>query len=470
MNVPVRSTHTRERPKTWHDTAISVLQVLGKPIRDVTFWSKACHIYGSYKFMQTRRLLMGLPKAPIEYDADEDIWQIVHETNSQRMIDLCLRLRGFYLKTGQFLGTRHDFMPRHYTTKLSKLHDDVPPMDANDVRKIIEAELCGPIEKYFSSLDLSSPIGSASIAQVHAGVWRQSGEKVAVKVQFPHAERIMVGDLKNLRVLAEYLLRTEFKFDLLSSIKELQKQIVNEFDFESEAQNMDYVRSKMLDKCPEIVIPRSIFSTRRVLVMSFLEGQNLCRLAELRDEGKQMSSWAKKRIGRKIVDTMAKAWGEMIFELRYFNADPHPGNICLGPKHIGLLDWGQVKRVTDADALKFSEMVLAIESGKQERILKAMENMGIKMSNPSDKKTCEAMALSILDTKIIPGFNMDPFDPNSPLKDNTISQMPSEMYFLIRTVQLMRGITFAFGIDYSVCSKWAPYARKTIASVKSIDL
>ena len=208
LNVPVRSTHTRERPKTWHDTAISVLQVLGKPIRDVTFWSKACHIYGSYKFMQTRRLLMGLPKAPIEYDADEDIWQIVHETNSQRMIDLCLRLRGFYLKTGQFLGTRHDFMPRHYTTKLSKLHDDVPPMDANDVRKIIEAELCGPIEKYFSSLDLSSPIGSASIAQVHAGVWRQSGEKVAVKVQFPHAERIMVGDLKNLRVLAEYLQRT----------------------------------------------------------------------------------------------------------------------------------------------------------------------------------------------------------------------------------------------------------------------
>ena len=34
-----------------------------------------------------------------------------HEINSRRMINLCLSMRGFCLKTGQFLGTRHDFMP-----------------------------------------------------------------------------------------------------------------------------------------------------------------------------------------------------------------------------------------------------------------------------------------------------------------------------------------------------------------------
>jgi hypothetical protein len=37
-------------------------------------------------------------------------------------------LRGFYLKSGQFLGTRHDFMPPNYTTKLCKLYDDIPPI------------------------------------------------------------------------------------------------------------------------------------------------------------------------------------------------------------------------------------------------------------------------------------------------------------------------------------------------------
>ena len=86
------------------------------------------------------------------------------------------------------------------------------------------------------------PIGSASVAQVHEAIWKPTGEKVAVKVQYPDAERLMIGDLKNLRALAEFLQRTEFKFDLLSSIKELQRQITNEFDFRLEARNMDYMR------------------------------------------------------------------------------------------------------------------------------------------------------------------------------------------------------------------------------------
>ena len=37
---------------------------------------------------------------------------------SDRMLKLCLDLRGFYLKSGQFLGTRHDFMPKIYLRKL----------------------------------------------------------------------------------------------------------------------------------------------------------------------------------------------------------------------------------------------------------------------------------------------------------------------------------------------------------------
>lgn len=37
---------------------------------------------------------------------------------SDRMLKLCLDLRGFYLKSGQFLGTRHDFMPKVFLKKL----------------------------------------------------------------------------------------------------------------------------------------------------------------------------------------------------------------------------------------------------------------------------------------------------------------------------------------------------------------
>ena len=84
------------------------------------------------------------------------------------------------------------------------------------------------------------------------------------------------------------------------------------------------------------------------------------------------------------------------------------------------------------------------------------------MTNPEDKRGCEIMALSMLDTKKIPGYTMDPFSPNSPLMGNTICEMPSDLYFLVRTVQLMRGVSFAFELDYSVCKQWAPYARKIL--------
>ena len=41
----------------------------------------------------------------------------------------------------------------------------------------------------------------------------------------------MRADLANLRKLSAYLKRTEIKFDLTSSVTELQKQIAQEFDF-----------------------------------------------------------------------------------------------------------------------------------------------------------------------------------------------------------------------------------------------
>jgi predicted unusual protein kinase regulating ubiquinone biosynthesis (AarF/ABC1/UbiB family) len=63
-------------------------------------------------------------------------------------------------------------------SKLSRLHDNVPPLSALEIKSIIENELGGSIDEYFSSIELANPIGSASVAQVHVGVWKKTGEKV----------------------------------------------------------------------------------------------------------------------------------------------------------------------------------------------------------------------------------------------------------------------------------------------------
>jgi predicted unusual protein kinase regulating ubiquinone biosynthesis (AarF/ABC1/UbiB family) len=264
-----------------------------------------------------------LKEVPVEKLEEE--WSPVHELNSQRMIEMCLGLRGFYLKTGQFLGTRHDFMPTHYTTKLTRLQDDVPPLGEEEIREVIEKEMNGSIEDHFTFLDLTKPIGSASVAQVHVGNWRKTGEKVALKIQYPNAEKVMMGDLRNIRILAELLQRTELKFDVLSAVKELQKQIKNEFDFDREGKNMDMIRLGMAKGMPEIEIPRKIWSSKRALVMTFVEGENLSRLAEYKDNSwgfNMISKRYKQKVGRRLLDKLAKAWGYQMFVLRAFNADP----------------------------------------------------------------------------------------------------------------------------------------------------
>lgn len=213
------------------------------------------------------------------------------------------------------MGTRHDFMPVEYTSKLCQLHDNVPPLGANEIKKVLEDELGEPLENFFKCIDLDKPIGSASVAQVHSAIW-YSGEKCAVKIQYPSAEKLMVGDLKNLRFLAEFLQRTELKFDILSAIKELQKRIINEFDFIREGRNMNVVR-KGLSKFGEIKVPRSIYSTRKVLVMSFIDGDNLCKLSEFKDKNgaSRMPPVIQKQFGKRLLTILSRAWGEQIFEL-----------------------------------------------------------------------------------------------------------------------------------------------------------
>lgn len=258
-----------------------------RTLRFLDFWSRAIGIYHDYKVSQLRiKIQAALIRDPEERERKRtEWWDVVHERNSDKMLDLALSLRGFYLKAGQFLGTRPDFMPMPYIIKLSTLHDRVPPIPESEIRKVLMEELGRPIDEVFCELRLEKPVGSASICQVHEGRLRcvfaclsaclhasvlycglegawidmpyvkdpspllhvrprcptltsplrteagKAGERVAVKIQYPHAEAVMRDDLANLRRACLILERTDLKFDLSSMCRELQKQLAMEFDF-----------------------------------------------------------------------------------------------------------------------------------------------------------------------------------------------------------------------------------------------
>jgi aarF domain-containing kinase len=331
---------------------------------------------------------------------------------------------------------------------------------------MIEHELNGDIDDLFIDIDLENVLGAASIAQVHKGTWKATGETVAIKLQYPNAEVKMRKDLSNIRFLAEFLQKTELKFDVVSAVKELQSQIKFEFDFKREAANMDFANAGLRKAgVKNVAVPRSVLASDRVLVMSYIEGTNLSQLSEIRKTGSSSSSSAvpavmRRAVGKKLFQQLAAVYGAMFFTLNKMHADPNPGNISLQGTSIGILDWGQVKDVTSSLKRRFSNLVLAFNARDRDAICKALFALGVKVTYPQDRATVEGIAVTMLDTRKMDGFPCDPFDENCASLRNPIILMPPEIYFIVRSVQMLRGLTSAFDLDFSLAEYWGPLAEQ----------
>jgi len=120
---------------------------------------------------------------------------------------------------------------------LRVLQEDVPPAPFSSVCAIIESDvgLGRPISSLFSSID-ETPLGAASIGQVHKATLLSSGRECVVKVQYPEAERFFGLDFSFIR------LAFRFYNPQLLPVLDAQRQIfAAEFDYEREARNLRLV-------------------------------------------------------------------------------------------------------------------------------------------------------------------------------------------------------------------------------------
>ena len=65
----------------------------------------------------------------------------------------------------------------------------------------------------------------------------------------------------------------------------------------------------------------------------------------------------------------------------FFNGDPHPGNILLlgaetGQHQLGLIDYGQVKKLTREDRLQMCRLIVALEEDNRKEIIRLMKESG----------------------------------------------------------------------------------------------
>ncbi len=71
-----------------------------------------------------------------------------------------------YVKLGQILSLRQDILPQVVTDELRNLLSDLPPVEFEIIREVVETDLGRALDEMFVSVD-EIPLGSASIAQSH---------------------------------------------------------------------------------------------------------------------------------------------------------------------------------------------------------------------------------------------------------------------------------------------------------------
>ena len=262
-------------------------------------------VYIGYK--RTARRVRGMDKA--QADA---AWLAQHEKFAERFYNMAVDLKGLYVKTAQFIGTRSDVFPEPYTRALSRLHDRVPPRDVAVIRQTIEQDFGKPVSELFASFD-ETPLAAASLAQVHRATLAD-GREVAVKVQYPEVAGLVRLDVRNLRTLVGIVARREPNFDYRSIVKEIGDQVPFELDFEREAALTQRVRANLADM-PGLVVPVVVdgLVSKRVLVTEFIPGSRLLESGTFTGGPEQ---------GARIAATLAEAFGRQVLLDGVFQADP----------------------------------------------------------------------------------------------------------------------------------------------------
>lgn len=431
--------------------------------RSFQFWVRAADIYTGYKAFQVRVIFEK------DVNKQEAMWERQHELAAEKIYSMCSDMGGFFLKIAQIIG-KPDLAPAAWVRRLVTLCDQAPATPTNIVRRVIEEELGQSIEDLFERFELD-PLGSASIAQVHRARLRGDKSDVVVKVQHPGVQDLMMTDIQNLKAFALYMQKTDIKFDLYSLTKEMEKQIGYEFDFKREADAMERIRrflSSNKKKSP-VQVPRLIrdLVTRRVLVMEYMDGIPILKLGdEIAKRGINPGGKIAAAAKQNILESLTLAYGEMILKSGYFHADPHPGNImvCKGSQ-IALLDYGQVKDLPDELRLGYASLVLAMADDDPLRASESFRELGIDTLKLCEMEEIEMLKLAqtMFDSKLPPGVTMlQPFSEESSIKKISVRAFPEELFSVLRTVHLLRGLSVGLGINYSCAEQWRPIAEEAL--------
>jgi predicted unusual protein kinase regulating ubiquinone biosynthesis (AarF/ABC1/UbiB family) len=298
-----------------------------------------------------------------------------HLEAAERMVDTLGTMKGAAMKIGQlasFIDT--EFLPPEYRElyqeKLGALRTSAPPMAWDKVSGVLEEEWESPVEELFEDFSQEAA-AAASIGQVHRATL-PDGRQVAVKIQYPGVASALRADMQNAGLILRMAKALAPGLDAKAAAEELKERVLEELDYEYEAQNQRTF-ARAYRGHPFIYVPDVVsrLTTERVLVTEWVDGHGF-------DEVKARPREERDRFGEIV---FRFCFGS-IYHLQHFNADAHPGNyLLMDDGKVAFIDFGMTKQL-DKEQIELEIAALeAIFDDDPDRLVGALHDLGF-LRNP----------------------------------------------------------------------------------------
>ena len=328
----------------------------------------------------------------------DDVNAELMEKAANQLFTVLGELKGGAMKVGQALSVLEAAIPEEfgepYREALTKLQKDAPPLSAEKVHRVLDGQLGTKWRARFASFD-DEPVASASIGQVHKGVW-SDGREVAVKIQYPGADEALRADLKTMRRMTTVLRQLAPGADVQAVVDELIERTEMELDYRLEADNQRAF-AKAYEGHPHFFVPHVVGSAPKVMVSEWTEGKSMAEII------------------RKGTPDERDLCGTRLFELTFdaparvgmMHGDAHPGNfMMMADGRMTVIDFGAVAPLPDGLPVEMGMMIRYALEKNYDLLLPAMERIGfIRAGEQLSVEAVDEMLAQYVEPVEVPVFH-----------------------------------------------------------------
>jgi ubiquinone biosynthesis protein len=161
---------------------------------------------------------------------------------------------------------------------------------------------------------------------------------------------------------------------------------------------------------------------------------------------------------------MTETWMTMIFRHGFFHGDPHPANIfVLGDsEHIGIVDFGQVGKLSDEDMSKLTRLFIDAADERIEMLPRRLAELGVRY--PREREAEFVAELREMYSRYY-GASLSEIDPLQVIREafqliyRLNLRLPSRFVMLDKAIATLGSVGVELYPDFNVFEVAKPYAR-----------